>query len=234
MIRVAIVEDDAAAAEELSALVGRYGKERGTDLEVRTYRDGLTFLAVAAGKCDIVFMDIEMPDLDGMETAKKLRATDDKVCIAFVTNMSGYAIRGYDVDAMGFMVKPVSYFALSVLMDKAVRKCDRLRGSEILVGAEGDMRRLTPDDIYYIEVMDHFLVYHTRAGDIRVYGQLGKVANALRDKGFFRCHKSFVVNLAYVTGIKRGYADVGGNKVPLSRGSRGRMVAEVARFLGGR
>ena len=70
MIRVAIVEDDAAAAEELSALVGRYGKERGTDLEVRTYRDGLTFLAVAAGKCDIVFMDIEMPDLDGMETAK--------------------------------------------------------------------------------------------------------------------------------------------------------------------
>ena len=71
MIRVAIVEDDAAAAEELSALVGRYGKERGTDLEVRTYRDGLTFLAVAAGKCDIVFMDIEMPDLDGRSCARR-------------------------------------------------------------------------------------------------------------------------------------------------------------------
>lgn len=233
MIRVVIVEDETDAAETLVRFVKRYGDERGIDQDVRVFADGLTFLGVAADKCDIVFMDIELPELDGFETARRLRARDDKTCIIFVTNMSGYAIRGYDVDAMGFVVKPATYFALSVLMDKAVKRCERLHGSEILIGSGDDIHRLMPDDIYYIEVMDHFLVYHTRVGDIRVYGQLGRAAGALRDKGFFRCHKSYVVNLDYVTEVKRDHVFVNKERVPISRGIRGRIVAEIARRLGG-
>lgn len=100
MYRIAIVEDDQNAAEVLRSYLQRYEEENGEQFSVSSFANGLLFLKEQESGFDIVFMDIEMPALDGMETAKLLRRVNDISCLIFVTNMASYAIKGYEVDAI--------------------------------------------------------------------------------------------------------------------------------------
>ena len=129
---------------------------------MKIYDNAVTFLTDYRADADIVFLDIEMPMLDGMSAAEKLRETDPYVIIVFVTNMKQYAIRGYSVGALDFIVKPVSYAALSSLMNKARKLISSRGGSEITVGSGSAVRRVPLSRILYVEVSRHRLTITPR------------------------------------------------------------------------
>ena len=119
MIRVAIVEDEEAVREQLLGYVQRYTRQYGTTFEVRTFSDGVEILEGYRPVYDLILLDVEMKHLDGMETAQRIRALDSDVMIVFITNMAQYAIKGYAVGALDYVLKPVPYFAFSQQLQKA-------------------------------------------------------------------------------------------------------------------
>ena len=120
MIRVAIVDDDEEYRLQEKDFINRYSKDTGEQFEIKTFNSGMDFISDYAPVFDIVFLDIEMPLLTGMETARRLRQIDDKICIVFITKMSKYAIEGYEVNAIDFVVKPIKYFNFIDKLKKAI------------------------------------------------------------------------------------------------------------------
>ena len=128
MIRVAIVEDDAEVQGVLQEYVRRYTRQYGTEFEVTVFADGVDILEDYRAVYDIIFLDVEMKHLDGMTTAERIRQMDADVILIFITNMAQYAIRGYSVGALDYVLKPVPYFAFSQQLLKAVARLEKRAG----------------------------------------------------------------------------------------------------------
>ena len=155
MIRVAIVEDEEAVREQLLGYVQRYTRQYSTTFEVRTFSDGVEILEGYRPVYDLILLDVEMKHLDGMETAQRIRALDSDVMIVFITNMAQYAIKGYAVGALDYVLKPVPYFAFSQQLQKAEEQLRRRTRHYLAVPVEGGLRRLDTSRIYYIESEGH-------------------------------------------------------------------------------
>ena len=183
--RVAIVEDDKKYSDFLEKCLSDYGTEKDCSFRVRTYGKAEAFLDDYKAPCDLVFMDVELGDgfLNGMEAAKKLREIDPVVLLIFVTNMPQYAPEGYSVDALDYCLKPINYNNLSVKLDKAVRILSERGGVPVKVRDKKGTRILSSNDILYIEVMGHDLMFHTASEVIVSYGGLSEREAELSDKG---------------------------------------------------
>lgn len=167
-IRAAIVEDDAAHAEILRGHLLQYGREQKIDITAEIFTSGLDFVSDYVPRFDVVFMDIEMPHMNGMDCAFKLREADKDVPLVFVTSMVQYAVKGYEVGATGYMVKPVEYFPFSVLMGRVRDKIAANGGKRLCVGSGDHIWRISLRDLYYVEVLDHYLIYHIFGGGEKI------------------------------------------------------------------
>ena len=112
MLRCAIVEDSPRELEHLKECLARYSAERDIPLETTAFGDAASFLEHYRADYDIVFMDIELPGINGMEAAHRLREIDRQVILIFVTNMAQFAVKGYEVDALDYIIKPAQYLSL--------------------------------------------------------------------------------------------------------------------------
>lgn len=235
MIEAAIVEDETREAENLAAMMQRYSAESGGTVQFKTTRfaGSIPFLEGYTQRFDIVFMDIELPDLDGMKAARRLRETDQNVMIVFVTNMAQYAIKGYEVRAFDFVVKPVAYKDFAMKMTSALECIGRKRGKEIWVSNKDGKRGIRTSDIKYIEVVQHMLIYHTVHGDIRASGALSLVENELSGEPFAYCNRCYYVNLRYVTAVHQYDVYLGGEKLQISRMKRAPFMSALNNFLAG-
>ncbi len=120
--RVCVVEDNREHSDRLVAFLGKYSRERGKEFNVSVYGDALSFLGEFCGNFDLIFMDIELPYRNGMDVVKQIREKDKKVIVVFVTNMAQYAVKGYEVDAFDFIVKPIHYSAFAIKLDRALER----------------------------------------------------------------------------------------------------------------
>ena len=220
MINIAIVEDEEIYSDTLKNYLKQYEEEKGQKFTVEVFTDGLYLLDHFKGQFDIILLDIEMKHINGMTTAEKIRMLDDEVIIIFITNMTQYAIRGYSVDALDYLLKPVGYFAFSQRIERAVSRLKRKEDRYLTIVFRGGARKVKIDDIYYIEVQDHDLIYHTAHGDISVSGSLVHMENKLKDENFFRCNKCYPINLNHVEGMKEGHAIVAGLPISISRSKK--------------
>lgn len=125
MLRVAVAEDNPKDRERLLSFLKQYGEEKHVQIEVTEYTDGSELLEQYRPCYDVIFLDVEMPQMDGMKAAEKIRETDEEVILIFITNMAKYAIRGYEVQALDYVLKPVKYQAFSVKMDKVNRLAEK-------------------------------------------------------------------------------------------------------------
>ena len=232
MYRIALVDDLPEERDRLSDYLRRFAAERKCTLTVDCFEAGERFLEAYDNNYEIVLLDIEMQGIDGMATARRLRERDESVCLLFVTYLANFALEGYSVRALDFLVKPVSYENFSMKMERALVAADRARKKEIIVSTpEGD-RRIRIDEIYYVEVMNHTLIYHTKAGVISVRGPIRDCEERLTPYDFARCNKSYLVNLNYVTEIRRSEIRVGGELLPVGSTRRQAFMQQLTEFMG--
>lgn len=232
MYRIAIVDDQARERKTLQAQIESYAKEKEIEIETVLFKDGVEFLTNYRPIYDIIFMDIDMPLIDGMKISKKLRAIDPVVSLVFVTNLAQFAIDGYSVDATDFLIKPVYTAAFFRVMDKTLRKCDRARDEGIFLRSTGgESKRVGKSSIYYVEVISHHLIYHTEEGDFPLYGNLCDVEKELGE-GFERCNNCYLVNLKHVRSITGDEVVVGSYRLKISRPRKKAFLTALAHSIG--
>lgn len=225
MYKVALVEDEWESAENLEKCFERYTKEYGVPFSIVHFKSGLNFLDGYSPDFDMVFMDIDMPQMNGLKTAKELRRIDSRVVLVFVTFLAKYAIKGYEVDALDYCLKPVNYNAFKMKIDRAIAGCAKRGNVELVLPLTGGgALRLEPNQLDYVEISDHDIIYHTSHGIHKYYGNLRVVEKLLPETDFFKCNRCYLVNLRSVTRIEGNYAYVGEDKLAVSRSRRQAFV----------
>lgn len=232
MLNIAIVEDEAEAANTLSEFLGRYAEESGAKFTVKHFLNAITFLEGYKPLYDVVFMDILLPAMDGMNASVRLRELDKKVTLVFVTNMVQFAVKGYEVEATDFIVKPVVYDSLVMKMDRIMRACSKNFGKEIYIPYDGSRKVVSVNSISHIEVMDHYLYYYTDEGAVRARGSLNELEKQLADDDFVRCSVSCLMNLRYVKEIQGDTVLINGQTVRISRAKKKEFLRALANYLG--
>ena len=231
MIKIAIVEDEQVYIDQLTSYMEKFKAESGNDISIEIFRDGDEIVEKYSADYDIILMDIEMQFMDGMTAAEKIREMDTEVIIMFITNMTQYAIRGYEVDALDYMVKPVEYFSFSQKLLRAIGKLGKSEGHYITVPVEGGMQKICVEDIYFIESFGHKIVYRTKAGEFESRGTMKDLEDALKGYGFYRSAKSYLVNLKYVDGMKNGSCIINGAELQVSRQKRKEFMEALLSYM---
>ncbi len=230
MIRFAIVEDTQSDFDLLSGYMDRYAQENALQIQVTRFTNGLNFIEEYKPEFDIIFMDIEMPHLNGMDAAHRLREIDMNVAIIFVTNMMQYAIQGYEVNAIDFIVKPVTYFNFAQKLKKALVRIGRNEERTVVLKDEDHSVVVDVKDIYYVEKDKNYLVYHTAKGQFRERGTLQEALDSLADAGFSKCYTSVMVNLAHVAELGTDTLTVHGDVLPVSRRQKKDFMLDFTKY----
>lgn len=233
MYRIAVVEDEAQSRQLLTEYIERYEAENpDVKFELRVFHDGMEFIENYKPDYDVVFMDIEMPLLDGMRAARKMRETDEDVCLIFVTNLIQYAVNGYEVGAMDFIVKPVGYFNFKMKLSRAIRYRLKNKRETILLPAENGKKKVAAEEVYYIDVYDHTLTYHTAEGEYSERGSISEKEKELAGLGFARCSNSFLVNLQHVSEFTPNAVVVQRQTLQISRSKKKDFMRALTDYTG--
>ena len=231
MMKIAIVEDDLTYSNQLESYLHKYENEYGEAFEITTYMDGNAIVQDYHSQFDIILMDIEMRYMDGMSAAEAIRGVDKEVVIIFITYTPQYAIRGYAVEALDYIVKPVSYFAFSQRLARAIVRMKKREQKSVIITVKGGIVRLAANSIYYIESQGHDIIYHTSLGNYVTSGTLKDAEQALKSLHFFRGSKWYLINLSQVEGLEDGSAKLkGGKPLPLSRGRKKEFMEALAQY----
>lgn len=231
MFQIALVEDDRFYLSELIGYLKQYEKERNIKIEVTVFNDGEDIVTGYSAYFDIILMDIEMTFMDGMTAAENIRNVDSEVIIIFITNMPQYAIQGYKVDALDYVLKPVTYFAFSQRIDRALSKVSRREKRYLTIFARGTRVKLDVAAICYVEVQDHDLIYHTTEHRYITSGTMKDAEAQLAQADFFRCNRCYLVNLEYVEQVKNYELKVHTDIIQISRSRKRAFLDALNRYL---
>lgn len=233
MVDIAIVEDNEREKNRLAECIACYMERVKRPYKIQWFTNSESFIDNYSARFDLVFMDIQLPGMDGLRVCKKLRDFDTEVPIIFVTNMAQYAAKGYVVDALDFIVKPISYDNFQLAMSRAIERIDRRDTVTVTARIDNGFVKMPVSTILYVEVFNHDLIYHTESGIVKTYGALKTVENLLIQAGFFKCSRCQLVNIKYVTALKGQTVVLGKEEVTISRLRRKDFLAAVANYFGG-
>ena len=231
MIEIAIVDDEDSYVAQLKEYLDKYQRSSGNMLHITSYNDGDALMEEFHCQFDIILLDIQMKFMDGMTTAEEIRKLDSKVLLMFITNMTDYAIRGYEVDALDYVVKPVEYFSFSQKINRAIQRLDKRSGYEMSINVPAGLKRVDSDSIYYIESDGHNLVFHTSDGSFVTRAKMQDYDDDLSGHGFFRSNKGYLVNLKYVEGIEQGCCIIQGEYLPVSRAKKKDFMKALTKYI---
>lgn len=217
--RVAVCDDEQSQVEYLNSVLSKWSNLCGHTCEVHRFPSAEAFLfAYEEDKAyDILLLDVKMKEMSGIELARRIRQEGCRAEIIFLTSYFEFAGEGYEVDALHYLIKPVSEGKLLEVLGKAA---ERLRQEPpfIVILCEGETVKLYEADILYVESFQHYISIHTKEREYRLKENLSDFADRL-GAGFFRTHRSYLVSLKYVIRISRTWITLeGGVELPLARG----------------
>ena len=231
--RISILDDEENFALALKNMIERYADERGLKVDVGVHDNPVNYFTGYKSNADILFCDIKMPLMNGMELVEKLTEIDKKLAIIFTTSFIQYSIDGYLVHALGYLLKPIDYEIFKKTMNRAIEYVDGINDKSILVKDGGSVTRLFIKDVKYIEIYGRDLSFYTSDGKtVSAKGTLRTYEKQLEPYGFVRCSHSYFVNMRYVDKVQGYDVIIDDKKIPISRGTKKSFMEALVKYLG--
>lgn len=216
--KIAICDDEQNQIEYITSIVASWSAHEGHGCEIRTFASAEAFLfEYEEDKAyDILLLDVEMKNMNGIELAKRIRKDNNRAEIIFITSHFEFVGEGYEVDALHYLIKPISAEKLTQVLTKAAEKI-LVEPPSVVISCEGETVKLYESDILYVESFLHYIVIHTKDKDYKIKENISVFENKVSDD-FYRIHRSYLVSLKYITRISRTSVNIGSTELPLSRG----------------
>lgn len=216
--RIAICDDEQNQIEYITSIVTSWSNHKGHSCEIRTFASAEAFLfEYEEDKAyDILLLDVEMKNMNGIELAKRIRKDNNRAEIIFITSHFEFVGEGYEVDALHYLIKPISAEKLTQVLTKAAEKLS-VEPPSVVISCEGETVKLYEADILYVESFLHYIVIHTKDKEYKIKENISVFENKVSDV-FYRIHRSYLVSLKYITRISRTSVNIGNTELPLSRG----------------
>lgn len=234
MIKVAMCEDSRTDRDILQKVIEYLMKERGLAFQIDMYEDGESLInGYSNHPCDLIFLDIMMGEIDGIETGRRIREIDQKVEIVYCTSSEDFAIAAYEIHAMGYLLKPYEPGRIGAVLDYYVQKHPQKNQNFIEVKSHRKSVIIPYKDIIYMESDNKVVYIHTTTqGDVKVYNRLDVLEEEIKDERFLRCHQSYFVNMQYVAGlVDSDFIMITDSMIPIRKSGRKLIVKRYEEFL---
>ena len=230
-MKIAVVDDSIEDAQRIVSYLEQFQEENNQSFLIKVFYASFDFLEEYKGEYDVIFLDIEMPGSNGLDVA---REKDQSVGIIFITSLAQYAVDGYEVRAIDFIVKPVGYYNFSMKLQKAFRFIETHREEDILISSKEGVFRIAASDILYIEKDRDYLVFYTRQKNYRTRGSMRDIKIKLDALPFSECTAGCLVNLNHVKRVgKDSVLLTSDRELSLSRRMKKSFTEDYIRFVGG-
>ena len=221
--RIAICDDEPAHLENIRKQISEWGRLSGHGCEISAFSSAEEFFfQYEEDKAyDIMLLDVEMGEMSGIELARRIRQENSRAEIIFVTSHFEFIAEGYEVDALHYLVKPVSDDKLMTVLSKAAEKLS-VEPASVVITCEGETVKLYEADILYVESFRHYISIYTKQGAMKKEYRMKENISVFQEKlsaDFFRIHRSYLVSLKHIERISRTSVSVEGKiELPLARG----------------
>lgn len=235
-MRVAVVEDERRSRTKILSYLERFEKESGIPVRAEPLTDGTEIVGKyeTGKKYDVVLLDIEMEHLDGMKAAELIRNLDEEAVLIFITNMAQFVRKGYEVSALDFLVKPVSYYMFAEKMHKAYNRISLREERGIIIKNRDLICKIHTSELLYVEARNHSMIFHTTKGAYNCTGSLKKVEKDLEGLPFARCSSSYLLNLLHVFRTEKDDVIMdNGEKIQISRLKKQEFMERLTDYYGG-
>ncbi len=231
MIKIAIVEDNIDDASDLKKHIEMFFNQHYKKIAIFIFYNKMKFLYKYKSKYDLVFMDINLPYMDGIEASEKLRKIDPTVIIVFVTSLAQYAIEGYKVHAFDYVLKPVNYYNFVLTLERILPHLKDNDKSIVIYTNKTSFKKILIERIKYIEIINHKLVFHTLDGDYETHGALNDYVDMLKDDYFELCNRCYLINLKMVSQVTPDSVIIDDESLLISRPKRKQFLHVLNEFI---
>lgn len=233
MLHIAICDDEKVFVDHLKELLSQYILETGEEIKTSVFYDGLDLIEKYDPSFDLIFLDIQMKMVDGLRAAEKIREKDESVGILFLTTLSQYGLEGYKYQAVNYIIKPLQYGRLKAELNRFIRRRPLDAEPFLAVSNDTGKYKILLKNLRYVETFNRNLLFHTGQESILCYRSMKEIERELSDKGFARCHTSYLINLAYVKGVKKlEITLITGEKIPISQPRRKAFMEKLTDYWG--
>lgn len=232
MIKIAVCDDEIWAVQKLSGKIKNYMMGKSLACTISSFSSGealLKQITVQGVVFDAIFLDVKMNQINGIDTAKTIRKTDDKTMLIFVTALKEYVFDAFDVNAVNFLLKPIEDQKLFATLDKVSSAVCLPQYKALVISRNGGIVKVPLAEIVYCEVLNHrVFIYREKCTD-QYDSKIEDLEKEL-DEDFFRCHRSYIVNLKQVGSYSDGIANVvSGEKIPIATRRRQSFMQALLR-----
>lgn len=233
MIKIAVCDDESVMCERLKQMIVSKLEQWEEPFRVSCYTNAVQFLHTSLD-FDLIFLDIQMPDLNGMDLAKRLRKKEFEGILIFVTVLKECMLDAFEVEAMDYLCKPVEDQRLEKALKRSLKRLHSREEKYLSVQTMHWCRNIKLKDIYYCEVMNRKIFLHTKNGIIEYYGKLKEVEQQTAPD-FIKCHRSFLVNPEYLSEYREGRAFLeNGEQIPVSKNCHSILMKKMMEYMGKR
>ena len=217
MIRIAICDDEKHMSDHIRSMVSDFFRKKNQEISLHMFSSGEELLSYN-GHINILFLDIQMKGMDGMETARKLRADQFQGFLVFITVLKEMVFQSFEVQAYDYLVKPVDEKQFEKTMERLYASMQNASEDSLLVQKGYEGRIVQKDEIVFCEIIDRKIYLNLASGEVVDYYERIENLETKLDNRFYRCHRSYLINLKHLKGYKNGTAYMdNGKEIPVSR-----------------
>lgn len=233
MIKIALCDDENYFLDNLEKMIYSYGQENDTLFSVTKYSSSIYLMDSLKNDYQIFFLDIQMPNMDGIELANVIRKYDSETYLVFITSFGEYMPMGYELNASNYLEKPVSQSVINHELDRALNWLNSIRNAYLPVKNSEGFFKVYLHELIYIETHERNVQLHTEKGDITSYRKMQDLEKDLKGYPFFRCHTSYIVNLDYIHHITNlDVYLINGEKIFVSKAKKKELIKQMAVEMG--